>query len=124
MKVRLRQLSVASIALLSVAACAPPYQLLVRNVDGPDVVLVINGQPVADVPCNAGPIEITPGVNAPSLPWRLVLQRANGDVFAAWDVDGARGPRQELVIRDIGAIEIPPADPADAAFTALPCAAP
>jgi hypothetical protein len=95
--------------------------MVVRNVDGPGVALVINGQAIANLPCNAPPVAIRPGINAPALPWRLELRRANGEVFASLVVDGARGPHQELVIRDIGAIEVPPADPSDAAFAALPC---
>ncbi len=110
-------------ALLSVAACGLPYQMLVRNVDGPAVALVINGQAIADLPCGTGRVLVVPGNNAPALPWRLELHRANGEIFASTVVDGTRGP-QELVIRDIGAIEVPPADPVDAAFAALPCHAP
>jgi hypothetical protein len=45
--------------------------MVVRNVDGPGVTVVINGQAIADLPCNAGPIAIRPGVNEPYwVPWR------------------------------------------------------
>ena len=121
---RRRQVLACYLGLLCVTACGPPYQMLVRNVDGPGVALVINGQAIADLPCGSGRLVVRPGDNAPALPWRLELHRADGEVFASTDIDGTRGPQQELVIRDIGAIEVPPADPADAAFAALPCRAP
>jgi hypothetical protein len=108
---------------MGVASCGTSYQMLVRNVDGPAVALVINGQFIADLPCGIGRELVRPGNNAPALPWRLELHRANREVFASIAVDGTHGP-QELVIRDVGAIEVPPADPADAAFAALPCRAP
>jgi hypothetical protein len=111
------------LTLLLVAGCGTPYQMSVRNVDGPGVILVINGQEIAQLPCGTGRVVLRPGDNAPALPWQLQLHRANGEVFASADIDGTRGPQQELVIRDIGAIEVPPADPADAAFAALPCGA-
>jgi hypothetical protein len=112
------------LALLLVAACVTPYEMLVRNVDAPAVTLIINGQAIADLPCGVGRVVVRPGENAPALPWRLELHRENGEVFASIEVDGTRGPQQELIIRDVGAIEVPPADPADAAFAALPCRAP
>jgi hypothetical protein len=112
------------LAMLLVAACATPYELSVRNVDAPAVTLVINGRALADLPCGVGSAVVRAGENGPALPWRLELLRATGEVFASVDIDGTHGPKQELVIREIGAIEVPPADPADAAFAALPCPAP
>mgnify|MGYP000728182338 CR=1 FL=1 len=112
------------VALLFVTACGPPYQMSVRNVDGPDLALVINGQAMAELLCGTGRLVIRPGVNAPLLPWRLELRRADGEIFASTEVDGSVGPAQELVIRDIGVIEVPPADPAAAAFGAMRCRAP
>lgn len=112
------------LVLLCVAACGTPYQMSVRNVDAPAVTLTINGQAIADLPCGVGRMVLRPGENAPALPWRLELHRATGEIFASVNIDGKRGPQQELVIRDVGAIEVPPADPADAAFGALPCPAP
>lgn len=120
----MRRVLAAHLALLLVAACSPPYQMSVRNVDAPALTLIVNGQAIADLPCGVGRIVVRPGDNAPALPWRLELRRATGDVFASVDIDGTHGPQQELVIRDIGAIEVPPADPADAAFAALPCPPP
>lgn len=120
----MRLVVAAHLVLLLVGACSAPYQMSVRNVDAPAVTLIINGQAIADLPCGVGRVVVRPGENAPALPWRLEIHRANGEVFASIDVDGTRGPQHELVIRDIGAIEVPPADPADAAFAALPCPAP
>ncbi len=119
-----RRVLAGYLVLLSLAACGAPYQLSVRNVDAPAVTLIINGQGIADLPCGVGRMVVRPGENAPTLPWRLELRRASGEVFASIDIDGTHGPEQELVVRDIGAIEVPPADPADAAFAALPCPAP
>lgn len=119
----MRRVVTGLLTLLSVAACSTPYQMSVRNVDGPAVTLIINGQAIADLPCAVGRVVVRPGENAPALPWRLELRRATGEIFASVDIDGTRGPQQQLVIRDVGAIEVPPADPADAAFAALPCPA-
>lgn len=121
---RRRRVLAGYLTLLFATACGPPFQMSVRNVDGPDLALVINGQAMAELPCGTGRLVIRPGLNAPLLPWRLELRRADGEIFASTEVDGSIGPLQELVIRDIGVIEVPPADPAAAAFAAIRCRAP
>jgi hypothetical protein len=110
------------IAILSLIGCADPYTLEVRNEQGPAVRVLVNGTDFGVVRCRAGSLVLQAGINAPQRPWHLELLLANGDPFRTIEIDASEVLDQQLVVLEVGVVEIPPAEPAAiAGFSNLPC---
>jgi hypothetical protein len=113
----------AILTCTSGAGCTIGYELALRNVDGPDVEVLINGRPVATLPCGAEQVSVIAGLTAPLLPWDVEVRRLDGEgVLGLIHISGDNEPSpRELVVREVGILEIPPVDPSAAARGALPC---
>lgn len=58
-----------------------PAFLLISNVDGPDLVVVVNGEVVGSAPCGGGKDLVDGDAGLPALPWSVQLREADGTVL-------------------------------------------
>jgi hypothetical protein len=116
---RRQRLGLLTIALAAaMGACATPtgYQLQIRNVDGPPVTVWIEGHRVGLLRCGDPPIVVRVAPNLAPPPWDVGVFMETGESFGQERVGQGGFSQQELLIRDIGLIAVPPTDPAAAGF--------
>jgi len=67
------------------------FSFTVQNLDGPPVLVAVNGAEVGRVTCDDLPsLELTAGQpGLPPLPWVVTVSAADGTVLDTWTMDGS-----------------------------------
>jgi hypothetical protein len=104
-------LAVFSVVLLAACSASPspsawPFAVHAFNVNVGTVVIVVNGQRVATLPCDSTTV-IAPGGTVPELPWTLEVQTLSGQAFENGTYHLGGFSPVELVMRD-GAVLMGP----------------
>ena len=98
------------------------FSLVVHNVDGPPVVITVNGKVMARSVClleSNSPAPFVIPTNDLPLPWSVAVLRADGSSMGTWVEAGNDGPRQ-ILIRGNVAAELPADQPAGPAPASCP----